>query len=341
MRRTMQFAAAAALAAACCAGDAVAQTAIKVDTWLSTANVMNSTILPWWAKAVEDGSQGRVKVTMSYPPNPNPSTFFDRITDGISDVMWGFHGYNPGRFVLTQIVEIPGLDADAYEATVAYQRIHEKFLAKADEHKGIRVLAVFSHGPGMLHTRSPVTSIDQLKGLKIRNGGGVGGEISNLLGFIQVPAPASKVYEIVSQGVADGTLMPIESKEGFKLKEVAPYTLVYPSGFYYGSFWIGMNVDKYNKLSKADQAAIDKASGEALAEVSGVGWKKADDDGLVAAKAAGNTITIASGAFAKELHDKLAGFEKDWVERASKKGIDARAALDALRAEVQKIKKKS
>jgi TRAP-type C4-dicarboxylate transport system substrate-binding protein len=341
MRGTSQIAAAAVIAAGLYAGSASAQTTIKADTWLSTANVMNATILPWWAKAVEEGTQGRVKVTMSYPPNPNPSTFFDRITDGISDVMWSFHGYNPGRFVLTQIVEIPGLDADAYEATVAYQRIHEKFLAKADEHKGIKVLTVFSHGPGLLHTRAPITSIEQFKGLKVRNGGGVGAEISNLLGFTQVPAPASKVYEIVSQGVADGTLMPIESKEGFKLKEVAPYSLVFPGGFYYGSFWIGMNIDKYNKLSKADQAAIDKASGDPLAEITGRGWKKADDDGMTAAKAAGNTITVASGALAQELRSRLAGFEKDWIERASKKGVDGRAALDALRAEVQKVKKKS
>jgi len=330
-----------ATAAVCLlATGASAQTTIKADTWLSTANVMNATILPWWAKAVEEATQGRVKVTMSYPPNPNPATFFDRVTDDISDVMWSFHGYNPGRFVLTQIVEIPGLDADAHEATVAYQRIFEKYLAQADEHKGIKVLTVFSHGPGLLHTRTPVTNMEQMKGLKVRNGGGVGGEVSNLLGFVAVPAPASKVYEIVSQGVADGTLMPIESKEGFKLKEVAPYSLVYPGGFYYGSFWIGMNKGKFDKLSKADQAAVDKVSGQALAEITGQGWKKADDDGLAAAKAAGNTITVASAGFAKELHDKLAGFEKDWVERASKKGVNAREALDALRAEVQKIKKK-
>jgi TRAP-type C4-dicarboxylate transport system substrate-binding protein len=323
------------------ASEASAQTTIKIDTWLSTANIMNTTVLPWWGKAVEEATQGRVKVTISYPPNANPSTFFDRITDGISDVMWSFHGYNPGRFVATQIVELPGLDADAYQATVAYERIHERFLAKADEHKGIKLLAVFSHGPGMLHTRTAITRVDQLKGLKVRNGGGVGAEISNLLGFVQVPAPASKVYEIVSQGVADGSLMPIESKEGFKLKEVAPYTLVYPGGFYYGSFWVGMNRDKFAKLSKADQAAIDKVSGQALAEVLGRGWKQVDDEGLAAAKAVGNTITVASPELAAAIKEKLAGIEKDWIERASKKGIDARAALDALRAEVQKLKKKS
>lgn len=331
-----------AIAAICSlANGTSAQTTIKIDTWLAPANVMNATVLPWWAKQVEDGTQGRVKVTMSYPPNPNPATFFDRLTDGISDVMWSFHGYNPGRFVLSQIVEIPGLDADAYQATVAYQRIYEKHLAKADEHKGIKVLAVFSHGPGMLHTRSAITSVEQLKGLKIRNGGGVGGEISNLLGFVAVPAPASKVYEIVSQGVADGTLMPIEAKEGFKLKEVAPYTLVYPGGFYYGSFWLGMNKEKFDKLPKADQAAVERASGQAVAEVLGKGWKRADDDGMVAAKAAGNTIAVAAPAVAKGISERVSGFEKDWLDRASKKGIDSRAALDDLRAEVQKIKKGS
>ena len=339
--RVYALAAGAAAVLTCVANTAVAQTTIKINTWLSTANIMNTTVLPWWGKAVEEGTQGRVKVTISYPPNANPATFFDRLTDGISDVMWSFHGYNPGRFVATQVVELPGLGADAYEATVAYQRIHDRFLAKADEHKGIKLLAVFSHGPGMLHTRTAITRVDQLKGLKVRNGGGIGAEISNLLGFVQVPAPASKVYEIVSQGVADGSLMPMEAKEGFKLKEVAPFTLVNPGGFYYGSFWVGMNREKFAKLSKDDQAAIDKVSGQALAEQLGRGWRKVDEDGLAAAKAAGNTITTASPELEKEIDAKLAPVEQDWIERAAKKGIDARAALDALRAEVRKLKGKS
>jgi TRAP-type C4-dicarboxylate transport system substrate-binding protein len=317
-----------------------AQTQLRIDSWLGPVNAMNANVLPHFVKAVDEGSQGRVKVSISFPPNPNPATFFDRLTDGISDIMWSFHGYNSNRFQLTQIVELPGLDANCEQAAVAYQRIHERFLDRAGEHKGVKLLSVFTHGAGILHTRQPVTRFEQLKGLKIRTAGGVNSEVANALGFVQVPAPANKVYEIVSQGVADGSLMPWESKEGFKLKEVAPYSLVYPTGFYYGSFWIAMNQAKYDKLSKADRDAIDRISGESLARVNGKAWDEYDENGRKAGLAAGNTYTVAPPEFAKQIAERLMPIETAWIEGATKKGVDGRAALDALRAEVKKLKPK-
>jgi TRAP-type C4-dicarboxylate transport system substrate-binding protein len=247
----------------------------------------------------------------------------------------------PGRFVVTQIAELPGLDADAEQCSIAYQRIQERVLVKAGEHKGVKLLSVFCHGAGVLHSRQPVTSIEQMKGLKIRNGGGVGAEVGNALGFTSVPAPASKVYEILSQGVADGTLMPTEVQATFKLKEVTPHMLILPGGFYYGSFFMIMNPAKFNRLSKADQAAIDRVSGQQLAAVAGKYWAAGDKLGLNEAKAAGTKITEAPPALAKQIRDKLAHLERDWLEKASKKGIDAKAALQALRDEVKKLKTKS
>jgi TRAP-type C4-dicarboxylate transport system substrate-binding protein len=323
------------------APSAQSQTNLRIDSWLAPTQTMNAAVLPHFAKAVEEGSQGRIKVSISFPPNPNPATFIDRLTDGISDVMWSFHGYNTNRFLLTQIVELPGLDANCEQSAIAYQRIHDRFLDSAGEHKGIKLLSVFTHGAGILHTRQPVTRFDHLKGLKIRTAGGINSEVANALGVVQVPAPANKVYEIVSQGVADGSLMPFESKETFKLKEVAPYSLVYPGGFYYGSFWMAMNQAKYDKLSKADREAIDKISGEALARVNGKAWDEYDEAGRKAGLAAGNTYTVASPEFAKQLAERLAPIERAWVDSATKKGVDGRAALDALRAEVKKLKSKS
>ena len=317
---------------------AMAQTTLRIDSWTSPRHPQNGQVFVSWMKEVEEATEGRVKVNLTYPPNVNPATFFDRLTDGVTDVAWSFHGYNPGRFVLTQIVELPGLDADAESASLAYQRIHEKYLDKLGEHAGIKLLYVFSHGAGVLHSRQPVTSIEQFKGLKVRIGGGVSADVSNALGIVQVPAPATKVYEIVAQGVADGVFMNMEVKESFKLKEVAPHTLVLPGGFYFGSFFVGMNQAKFDRLPKADQDSIMKVSGEHMARTTGRVWAKADTEGGELAKAAGNTITTASPALEKQIKDRLAGVEKDWIERASKKGLNAAQALAELRAEVKKIR---
>lgn len=333
------FIAAAAGLTAMAPALAQAETVLRIDSWISPKHQQNATVLPAWANAVKKATNGRVTAKISYPPRTHPKTMFDRARTGVADVTWSFHGYTPGRFLLTQIVELPGLDATAYEATVAYQRIHEKYLAKANEHKGVKTLMVFSHGPGVISSKKRITSINDFKGMKVRTPGGVGGLVSKALGVISVPAPATKVYEILAQGVADGVIMPMETKKSLKLKEVAPYSLIYPGGLYMGSFFMVMNQGTFRKLSKADRAAIDSVSGEAIAQISGRAWAAADIDSEKDARASGNTIETASGALKAAIQAKISRIEGEWIKKASAKGIDAKKALAELRAEVKKLKR--
>jgi len=100
-------------------GAAAADTVIRVESFLSPKHPQNAVVLPTWAEAVSELSEGRIKVNISYPPNVHPKTFFDRAKSGIADVTWSFHGYTPGKFLLTSIVELPGAEESAYEASVA------------------------------------------------------------------------------------------------------------------------------------------------------------------------------------------------------------------------------
>jgi TRAP-type C4-dicarboxylate transport system substrate-binding protein len=322
------------------AAPAEAATVLTIESWISPRHVQNSIVLPTWAKNLEKATQGRVKAKITYPPGVHPKTFFDRARTGIADVTWGFHGYSPGKFKLTRIVELPGLDASAYEASVAYQKIQEKYLAKGNEHRGIKLLAVFSHGPGVLHTKTRITSIRQLKGLKIRVGGGIAGQVSKSLGVVSVPAPATKVYEFLAQGVADGVFMDMYSKLSLKLSEVAPFTMILPGGFYNGSFFIAMNKAKYDRLSRADRAALDRVSGVALAEIAGRAWASGDQNGTKFAKANGNTIELASPELSAAINGRIAFIEKEWIKSVDGTGVDAAKALMELRAEVQRLKGK-
>jgi len=333
----LAFAAASALPLA----PAQAVTTLHIDSWISPRHLMNAVVFKTWGEWVKKASHGRLDYKISYPPKTHPKTMFDRARKGISDVVWSFHGYTPGRFVLTQVVELPGLGASAREASIAYWKIHQKYLAKANEHKGVKLLAVFSHGPGAIHTKIPITSPVQLRDMKIRVGGGVMSQIAHNLGVIAVSAPATKVYQILSQGVADGVFMPMETKVSLKLTEVAPYSLLLPGGLYYGSFFMAMSPSRYNSLSKEDRAVIDAASGARLAAMAGKAWADYDVAATKKARALGNTITMASIPLQDDFYAKMdkAGLEKHWIAAANAKGVDGRAALDALRAEVKKLQR--
>ena len=107
---------------------------------------------------------------------------------------------------------------------MAFQRIYAKYPAIADEHKGVKVLAVFTHGPGMVfNTKQPITKVDDLPGLKFRVGGGMVNEITKALGMNVTLKPAPESYELLSTGVMDGTLFPAESVRVFKIDKVVKY----------------------------------------------------------------------------------------------------------------------
>jgi len=312
-------------------GQAIAEKVMRVGSWLPPKHTMNKDVLPTWGKWISEATEGRVKLKIEYPGG-HPKALLDMVQDGAFDAGWTFHGYFPGRFKLTKIVELPGLDADAEAASVAHWRVNEKFLKKAGEHRGIVLGALFTHGPGQIHLREPISSLKQMNGKKIRIGGGVQTEIANRMGVKGVAAPGSKVYEILSQGVADGVFMPLGEKRTLRLKEVAPFTMKFPNGMYLGSFGVFLNPDFMDSLSAKDRKAIMAVSGEKLSAMAGRFWGEDAKIGEADARKSGNNIMTAPPAVMKEFKDLTAGMEKEWLDNVKGKNIKAKEALWELRS---------
>ena len=314
-----------------------AETTLIISSWAPPTHLINDVVWPTWGKLIEEATEGRVKTKIEYDLGPPPAQM-DLIRDGAADVTWMFHGYNPGRFVLTQAIELPGLNASAEAASVAYWRIHEKYFASVNEHEGVTVVGITSHGPGIIHTKQAISKLEDLQGLKIRVGGGVSASVGELLGVVGVQVPAPKVYETLAQGVADGIFMPMETKKSFRLKEVAPYSMIMPGGLYYGSFAFVMNTDRLESLDEKDREAIWSVSGEVLSRIAGKAWDAADKIGQEDAIASGNTVITASDEVAQQYMELVAPLDQAWIEAANAKGIDGAAALAELREEVKNYK---
>ena len=307
-----------------------AQEVLNISSWAPPTHHMNAVVWPTWGKWVEEATEGRVTTKIEYKL-ASPLKQFELVRDGVADAGWIFHGYNT-RYVATQAVEMPNLGTSAEAASVAYWRVHQKYLAKADEHRGVTLIGLTSHGPAVIQTKSALKGLGDLSGQKIRVPGGVGSLVGKALGVTAVKLPAPKVYEALSSGVADGIFMPMETQKSFRLKEVVPFVTIMPGGLYYGSFAFIMNSDFLAGLSEKDQAAVMSVSGEQLSKLSGQQWDAADTAGLAAAKEAGTTITTASADIHKKYLAIMAPVEAGWLERANKAGIDGKAALEELRA---------
>lgn len=316
-------------------GVASAQTTLRVANWLPPSHPLVSEIIKPWIADVNAATEGRVVLELLTSPLGPPPAHFDFAVNGVADVTYGVHNYTPGRFVATSLAELPFLSNTSEALSVAYWKVHEEFLAGANEHKGTHVLSVFTHGPGQLWTKGrDLTSLDGIAGSKIRIGGGIAQEVATALDLVPVQAPVTKAYELLSGGVADGIQFPAESVSFFNIQNVVDSGLVADGGLYNVSFFVVMNGAKWDSLSDADKEAIMSVSGEALALRAGKAWDVADQAGYDAMAAKGITLVRPEGAAADAIKAKLSVVETDALKRISEKGIDAAAALKALKAGV-------
>jgi TRAP-type C4-dicarboxylate transport system substrate-binding protein len=328
------------LAGACLAGSVSAQTVLTVSSWVPPAHTLTMSQAEW-CKMLEEKTTGKVKCNFLPRAVSAPPGTFDAVRNGLADLSFTVQGYTPGRFVTTQIAEFPVLGDSAEATSVAFQRTYEKTPAMADEHKGVKVLAVFTHGPGIIfNTKRPITSVNDLSGLKFRIGGGMVNEISKALGMNVTLKPAPESYELLSTGVMDGTLFPAESIEGFKIDKVIKYATTFPGGLYNTAFVFIMNQAKYDSLGPAEKKAVDELSGEFAARLMGKGWDKVDRRGMAFMQAAGVQFTKADPAYVKAVKEKTDPLVDSWAKAAEGKGMkNPKKALADFRADILKLEK--
>ena len=318
------------------AAPAQAQTTLTYSSWVSPQHHLSIWQANWTAE-VEKATGGRVKFQV-LPKHPSaPPGTFDAVRDGLVDLSYVTASYTPARHTMPLMPELPGMGDRSLVNSIAYSRIHWKRFHKLGEYKGVKLLGVFTHGPGQMFTKKTVANINDIKGLKIRTGGGVAEAVANAIGASAFVKPAPESYELLKSGVADGVFFPLESVVSFKLDTVLEQATLFPGGMYSSAFGFFMNEDKWNKLPKQDQAIIEKLSYEHAARSNGKSWDAADQKGLDALKKANTKIVRADPAFVAEVQKRSAPIIEDWIKKASAKGVSAKAALEEFRAEIKKV----
>ena len=317
-----------------------ADTTLRMASWLPPQHPWVLDIMIPWIEKVKVATQGRVKIELLSAPIGPPPAHFNFAVKGIADITYGVHNYTTGRFSSTQIAELPFLSNSSEVLSIAWQRIYERELLHLDEHKGTHLLGVFTHGPGQLWFNKKYESLDDIKGLKVRIGGGIAQSSSKALGLVPLQAPVTKAYELLSGGVADGIQLPSESISFFKLDRIIKQGFIFDGGLYNVSMFLVINKKKWNKLSQDDQKAINSVSGEALAKMAGKAWDKADDKGIDA--------SLKNGIILKKLSEDdkiivtqlLTPIIENTLEKISKqKNIDAKNIYLKLLNEINLLKK--
>jgi TRAP-type C4-dicarboxylate transport system substrate-binding protein len=323
------------------AGAAVqAQTVLTVSTWVPPTHSL-SMAQKAWCDQLEQSTSGKMKCNILPRGVSAPPGTYDAVKNGLADISFTVHGYTPGRFVHTQMAELPFLGNTSEPISVAFNKVAIKNPAFLAEHQGVKVLSFFTHGPGIVfNTKRPITKAADLQGLKFRVGGGMVNEISKALEMNVTLKPATDSYELLSGGVMDGTLFPAESTESFKIDKIVKHATVFPGGLYNTSFVFMMNQARYDKLTAEEKKAVDAISGETAARIFGRGWDKVDRQGMALMQANNVQVVKADAKFVAEIKAKTAPLEQNWIKAAEAKGLkDAAKVLAEFRAEIAKAEK--
>ena len=339
LKRRTAVAVMGAVALASLATTAAAQTVtLRLHQFLPPQAVIPAKALVPWAQKVEADSGGRIKVQLFHAMQLGgaPPQLFDQARDGVVDLTWTVLGYTPGRFPKTEVFELPFMIGAPEASSRAIQEYVEKYAA--DEFKDVKLIAVHTHGPGLFHTKAPVTGLESLRGMKIRGGSRIINNMLTKLGATPVGMPVPGVTEALSKGVIDGTTIPWEVTPSLKVTELVKNhtTFAGKEGLYTQTFAFSMNKASYDKLPTDLKAVIDKNSGIETAAMFGRAMDEGDRVGREIAEKAKNNIVALDQAETQRWRRTAASVETDWINEVKGKGIDGAKLAAEARALISK-----
>lgn len=294
----------------------------------------NAILSAEWGKEIEKRTNGKVQVTMFYGGTLTPADkCYDGVVKGISDIGFSVLSYTMGKFPLSEVLDLPLGSKTAMTATKVVNEFYNKFMpAELGETK---VMYLHAHGPGILHTKKPIKTLEELKGVKIR-GTGTTAKVASFLGATPVAMPMGDAYDAISRGVVEGIVCPMEALQGWKLGEVVKYTTQNYGSAYNMVFFVVMNKNKWNSFTPDIQKTIEQINAEWIVK-QGQTWDEIDKAGIDFAVKQGDTIIPLSKEEDAKWAKAVAPMFEEYVKEKSAKGLPAAEALKFCQDRIKQL----
>ena len=179
---------------------------LRLSLWVPPAHPLTDAAKAW-ADDIAKDSHGTIKITV-FPSEQLGKAFdhYDMARDDIADITYVNPGYQPGRFPIIAIGQMPFTFGDARKGTAALDSWYRKYATT--EMKDTHFCLAFIHDPGALHARKKIVMPEDLKGVKVRPAQSTIAELVKTLGGTNVQASAPEAREVLERGVADAITFP-------------------------------------------------------------------------------------------------------------------------------------
>ncbi len=206
-----------------------------------------------WAKEVEKRTGGKVKI-QTFPGGTllPAKNIFDGVVSGMADIGNFAMSYQPGRFPVSEAIDLPVGFKNARAASVALFDLLDKYQPK--EFGKVKVITVFTCPPADFMTKMPMKSLKELKGMELRTSG-TGTDVLKRIGAIPIGMPQSEAPEAIQKGIVKGNVSSMEILKDFNFSAYLPYAT--EANLFVVSFAVVMNKDRWNSLPDDVKKVID------------------------------------------------------------------------------------
>ncbi|WP_342536938.1 TRAP transporter substrate-binding protein [Sporosarcina sp. FSL K6-3508] len=211
-----------------------------------------------WAKELESRTDGKVKIDMFYGATLlEANNMFDGVANGTADIGLTATTYEPGRFPLLEISDLPSGYPNSEVASRVVNSLIQEYPPEAL--KDFKVITAFATEPSYIQSRVPISNLKEMTGKQLRISGGLT-PVMERLGAAPVGMSQAEVPEALQTGVIEGNVSSREVLKDFKLAETVKFVTDYP--FAITSFVSVMNKDTWESLPKDVQEVIDELNSE-------------------------------------------------------------------------------
>lgn len=211
---------------------------------------------------VAQKSKGRIEI-IRYPSGElyNPKSEIEAVAKGAVDMGMLHVAYVGMRSPTLEFISSFGA-CGVWEDNAHYWRFLDlpevREIASQEFEKKLhaKLLGIVSYGTSVFGTSvSPVHKIEDYKNIKVRTAGKAQALMYKTLGAVPVEISSNEIYMALQRGTIDAATSGPSRFRHSKWYEVTPY-ITQDNTLPYLSFWLAINLRKWNSLSEEDKALL-------------------------------------------------------------------------------------
>ena len=213
-----------------------------------------------WAEKVSQATNGAINFEVftggSLLP---PAASMQGLRDGVAQV--GYHAgtYTPAELPIMNVIsDLSFVNPDPLVMAFASTEFSMTYPEMQAEWKknGIVYGGGYATTPYHLMCRMEISSIEDLKGKKLRVPGSAWSRFATHVGATTVSVPSSEMYTGLDSGSLDCAANAADALESFSLKDVAKSIVTLPLGVYFAGFEWGYNQDFWRSLDNTQRKIL-------------------------------------------------------------------------------------